>query len=208
MGATQKVLGVLGGAAIESNRLVEWAAAADIIYAADSGCDACLAVGVRPVVVGDLDSAKSDLTGLRVVHLPDQATTDCDKLLDIVHQEAPQADLVLTGLEGDRLDHVMASLDSIARSPHSPRIVLHQGIGHVLRAPGEYTFQAQSGTTVSLMPVRSLQAGMTGVAWPFESRTIELGTFVSVSNIVRDRLTVTLEQGIGLLVVNDHHKPW
>lgn len=199
---------MLGGQHFVPDHLVEWAAVADHLYAADSGCDACLAHGLKPIVVGDMDSATGNLAGLRVVSLPDQDSTDCDKLIALVHQEVPNADLMLTGVEGDRLDHMLATLNSCAKGPLSPRILLRTGIGHVVKGCSDMLLTGRDGATVSVMPIGRAVASLSGVMWPFSDRELQLDDFVSISNQVSGDLFLEVKEGTVLLVVEGHVGPW
>ena len=102
-----KVLGVLAGRDLAPGALQAWLAWADRVVAADGGADLCRAAGHEPdAIVGDLDSI-GDASGL--TRDEDQDTSDADKLLAYFAREGIN-DVILIGVEGDRLDHVLATL--------------------------------------------------------------------------------------------------
>lgn len=191
-----------------TENFLRWAHAADRIYAADSGADALLPLGLKPVVVGDLDSVTSDLSGLRVVEDPDQDFSDCDKLLRLVYQEIESPDLVIAGLEGDRLDHMLASISSLLATPLSSRVLLETGLAYPLSAPTVFRPPVADGTTVSLLPMGHCLASMRHCRWPLDRRNLALGEFHSVSNVAHQGFEVELHDGQALLIVTGPHEPW
>lgn len=203
-----RVLGVLGGRSARSEVLLAWADAADALYAADSGADSLVALGLSPAVVGDLDSARSDLSALRVVHDPDPDRTDCDKLVALIHQEHPNPDVVIAAYEGDRIDHMLGSLSSLARAPFPLRILLDTGIGYLLHAPARLDLPKIEGQTVSLLPLSQCIASLHNCDWPLEKATLEFPGFQSLSNVARAGFQAELHQGRALLVVTGPVRPW
>lgn len=201
-------MGVLAGDSAEAAELLAWGREAEVLYAADAGAEVCIARGLAPVVVGDMDSVGVDLAGLRVVRDEDQMTTDCDKLLALVAAEHPEADLVLAGLEGDRLDHVLASLGSVARSGVRTRLLLRQGMGFVVRAGGVLSVTGWVGTRLSVLPLGRAVGSLRGVRWGLEGADLELGGPLSVSNVVEGDLEVESHEGVLLVVAHRRFTPW
>ncbi|MDI9635064.1 thiamine diphosphokinase [Kamptonema cortianum] len=205
---TSRVLGVLGGQFYNPQAVLTWCQAADVIIAADSGADLCIELGIKPIVIGDMDSVHSDLTGLKVIKIEDQSKTDCDKLLDWVSDNHPAADLVLAGVEGDRLDHILATLGSCARSDLPIRLLLQRGTGQIVRSNSLLSHLGLAGRRVSLMPIGPCIAGMSGVEWPFEPQPIDLTGFHSVSNVAQDSFLLEVVEGTALLIIEGHPEPW
>lgn len=114
----QHVLGVLAGKDMPPELLRKWVGSAEILIAADGGADSILAAGFKPdAIVGDLDSLSeaARLCGCELHKITDQNYTDCDKLLRYV-QDRELLPITLAGIEGDRIDHVLGSLYSVAAS--------------------------------------------------------------------------------------------
>jgi len=204
----KRILGVLGGVSSANDSLSLLAEKADLIIAADSGQDVCLACGFHPhLVVGDFDSLSKRLPGIEYRQDMDQERSDCDKLLDAIAAES-EADVVIGGLEGDRLDHVLSSLTSIAQSSLSPRILLAGGVGHILR-PGIWKFpQFGAGTEFSLLPLKKSAVTLTGVEWELAGRELEFGTYLSLSNRVTGEFELSIESGALLAVFNVQALTW
>ncbi|QYK52714.1 MAG: thiamine diphosphokinase [Fimbriimonadaceae bacterium] len=204
----KRILAVLGGVSTANQSLSQLAKRADRIIAADSGQDVCKAAGFLPhLVVGDFDSLSEKLPAIEYREDLDQDRSDCDKLLDALMTEG-EADVIIGGLEGDRLDHMLSSLTSIAKSSLSPRILLMGGVGHVLRA-GNWKFaEFQPGTTFSLLPLAPSVVTVKGVEWELENATLEFGKFLSLSNIIRDNFELIIQSGVVLAVFNGELARW
>lgn len=198
----KRILGVLGGADIDDRLFKFWAHESDILVAADGGADLALRHGLVPhVIVGDLDSASPEALacGADVYKFDDQNTTDCDKLLQwVANQGFTQIDLI--GVEGDRLDHVLATLGSCVRSPLAIRLVLRDGLGLVLKR-GFHHVPATPGQRISILPIGSADdVSIAGLRWPLVSADLRLDGFISVSNVI-DRGPLEISVGHGALLI-------
>lgn len=202
----KRVLGVLGGQDVDDRLFKSWAEASHILVAADGGANIAIRHGLVPdAIVGDVDSVSPEAlaSGADIYKFDDPNTTDCDKLLAWVEAQGHD-EIDLIGVEGDRLDHVLATLGSCAKSRLKIRLVLREGLGHVLR-PGSHRLETTTGDRVSLLPiVESTGVTASRLQWPFDQRVMSLTGFVSVSNIaLGDEVVVSLESG-ALLVVIEH----
>jgi len=191
--------------------LKKWAESADILLAADSGADRLLEFGITPAqVVGDLDSTKrhAELRQLMKEHHlqlledPTQDSTDCDKLLRLAEDEGYD-EITLAGVEGDRLDHMIATLHSGARSPLKVRVALRNGIGWIMRDEESITVQTRPGRRVSLLPLTATEgASLKGVAWPLEHSELNPLGKSSISNRSEsDEVEARVFEGAALLFV-------
>lgn len=182
-----------------------WAAAADVLYAADSAANRLVRLGFKPTVVGDLDSFDPDLKGLvaRIVRDVDPDRTDCDKMVALIESEG-HSHVTVLGLEGDRLDHMMASLGTLARSRLEVTLVLRGGLGHLVRPQSAVHVTEAFGRGVSFMPVtRCTGASLSGCLWEFEGAVLEIDGFVSVSNEGTGTVAASVETGCAVLFVSD-----
>ena len=201
------MLGVLGGkdTPLETVRL--WATGADLVVAADSGADACLAVGIRPVVVGDMDSFEGSRAGLEIVEDGDQYTTDCDKLLAYVASRGFRS-VAIVCLEGDRIDHVLSSLASLGRTSLEVSLVSRRGVGRVMRAGSSLALDVAAGTLLSVSGLGPCVASLEGVKWPFSSLDLTPPLPQSISNRAEGRSVLTVQSGVALLTVEIEAAPW
>lgn len=191
-----RVLLFLGGSPPPVERWQAWALGAHHLVAADGGADPLLAAGFRPVVVGDLDSVQTDLASLTVHHDPDPDHSDVEKALNYIARTHPGADLVITALEGDRLDHVLASLGACVAYGGPVRLVTGNSVGAVVRAGERRELALAPGSRISLLPLGMARASLAGVKWPFDAQLLTLGGFLSLSNVATEP-TVTIEVQAG-----------
>lgn len=199
---SRRVLAVLDGGDVSAEVLEAWATSADVVLAADGAADRLLACGVVPAVtIGDMDSVRDKGRLPRLVEDRDQSTSDADKLLGFAVASGFD-NVTLIGVEGDRLDHVVASLASAARSPLHLRMVLRSGIGWVLTRGRTVEIETESDDVVSLIPIEEC-AGVQfeGVRWPLTNAALSPTGLVSLSNRASGTLVrVTVGRGSALLM--------
>lgn len=199
MGQKKRILGVLAGKSLPFQSLADLAKGADIVFAADSGQEVCLAAGFQPnVVVGDLDSVKERLAEVEYRERSDQNFSDCDKLIDEV-RELGEVDFIVGGFEGDRFDHVLASLMSFARGGVPVRLLLGQGHGKVLWAGEEWGLGAG---TFSILPLGEAVVSTKGAQWELHHSPLSFTGGGSLSNQAQGDVLVKVEQGC-VLVIRD-----
>lgn len=180
-----RVLGVLDGRDMEPELLRTWAVSAEFVVAADGATDCLMAVGVRPdLIIGDLDSLTSDTGDIDVLRDEDPGATDCDKLLRWARREGHER-LTLTNIEGDLLDHVVATLSSCVAFRRNIRIALRRGVGWVFTGP--LSINVDPDARVSLLPLTPCSGvRLHGVQWPLDHAELESGGRVSISNMATD----------------------
>ena len=209
-GVSERVLGVLGGKDMGDVLLSSWAASATVLYAADSGAGRLIGLGYSPVVVGDFDSfSPPEGSGLRLVHLPDQGTTDCDKLLALALQYG-RDEITLACVEGDLPDHVVATLSSAAACDLHVRLAYRRGIGWIVKKGAAATVAAKPGQRVSLMPITECTGVVfAGVRWPLEGTVLAPAGAVSVSNqAVGAEVRAEVGEGAAMLFVETSEVSW
>jgi thiamine pyrophosphokinase len=200
----KRVLGVLAGTDIRAEITARWAGSADAVIAADGAANRLLASGIPPtVIVGDLDSLDPliERSDTRVEEDLDQETTDCDKLLLYVQRQYSEAQFSLIGIEGDRFDHVLASLQSTARLYPTARLILRDGFGWFVTPESEVSVSAEIGQTVSLIPLLPCEGvAMQGVRWSPKANLSPNGA-TSISNLAAARMVIAeLKSGLALLI--------
>lgn len=183
-----KALIVTGGDCPSSEFLLVLAARTDLVIAADSGLDACLAASLRPdFVVGDFDSVHSGSLNLvppdRVLRYPeDKDYTDTELAINVAREHGGR-DIVLAGGGAGRLDHLLAVRALFERE--EPIREWHTGRESVFYFPSASTmrFSAPQSIIVSLFPLSDGARGMrsSGLKWPLEGLQWDSGHF-GVSN--------------------------
>jgi thiamine pyrophosphokinase len=201
----QRVLAVLAGADMSIELLRKWARDADVVAAADSGADLLLAAQVRPqIVVGDMDAVSEEAlaTAEQVIRIVDDETTDCDKLLAYLEEQGHE-EITLACVEGDLLDHALASTQSALRSNITVRLALRRGIAWILKPSSPVRVPAGRTGRVSLLPLTAVEgASLSGVAWPLDGVKLSPDGRLSISNkAVGAEIEARVEGGAALLFV-------
>lgn len=204
-----RILAVLAGETPTFQSLGDLKADCDFVYAADSGQEVCLQNGFRPdVVVGDLDSVGERLDGVQYRLRDDQDFSDCDKLLKEISRLG-DVDLIVGGLEGDRFDHVLASLGSIVRSGLDPKILFQQGYGQIVRARGELCLEDVEGQVFSVVGLGEAVVSTLGAKWEMDRVGVSFESGASLSNVVEGEvLTITVHEGVVLMVLGSGTVRW
>lgn len=153
------------------------------VIAVDSGADALRGTGVQPgLIVGDMDSI-SDTEGwpsqTKVVHIPEQDTTDFEKAL-----YAATAPLYLAfGFMGQRLDHSLAALHCLAKYRTSKSIVLVDCVDLTFAPTVPLSMDLPPGSRFSVNPVTAVRfQSSTGLRYPLDGLTLEVGVAIGISN--------------------------
>jgi len=180
------VIGVLAGKDLPPERVIEWAKSADVILAADGGANVLFGARIVPdATIGDMDSIKNSTKcgQTKIVVQDSQESTDCDKLLAYARQ-CGYMSITLCSVEGDQLDHVLATLHSAARSELNVRLALRTGIAWILRGANEWLFPRQQGARLSLMPLTDCEGvWLGGVRWPLQDASLNPLGANSISNV-------------------------
>jgi thiamine pyrophosphokinase len=160
-------------------------------------------------VIGDMDSTQVDWNQVGIaVHLEQsQEATDCDKALALAQTKASEVTLI--GVEGNRLDHVLSTLSSVAGSTLGVRLVLRRGLGHVIRAKQEGTFAVVTGQRFSVIPLQPCEGvHIAGGEWNLSDATLGMGHRVSISNrAIGDSLTISTRVGCLLAILETESPP-
>ena len=184
---------LVGGAPVARATLAAARRIAPRLVAADGGADALLAAGLAPdLVVGDLDSispAARAAFAARIVHVPEQDSTDFEKAL----RASPAPLTIAVGFLGARLDHALACLSALARDP-APCILLSE-TDCVFVAPPRLRLDLAAGTRVSLWPLGPATGRSEGLRWPIDGIAMAPAGRVGTSNAAEGPVAATFEGG-------------
>jgi thiamine pyrophosphokinase len=180
-----RVLGVLDGNDMPGEQLAAWARSADLVIAADGAADKLHSLGLRPhVAIGDFDaiSPAGREAADKLVHVPSQEASDCDKLLSYL-DESGRSEVTLANVEGDLPDHVLATYHSALRSRLDVRFAFRRGLGFLLRDGAARRVDVPEGCRVSLIPLLPCSGvSLRGVCWPLDRADLAPGGATSLSN--------------------------
>jgi thiamine pyrophosphokinase len=173
---------IVGGAHFSQRLLLESLKRAPVVYAADGGANLCMQYGCQPKqVIGDLDSLspslRSELDPSRVIHVPEQDTTDFEKLL--IRVDAPF--MLAVGFMGGRIDHQMAVQTVLTAYAH--RKIICVGDDDVMFvSPPEIDLPLDVGTRISLYPMAPVQVRSMGLYWPTDGLSFAPDGQIGTSN--------------------------
>ncbi len=157
---------LIGGSKLNNTGFWRALKLAPTLVAADGGANRALKNGVLPdAVIGDLDSiddsTRQKIPSERIHHISEQDSTDFDKCLRNI--ETPL--VIGVGFSGARLDHQLASYNTLVRHPEQ-RCILLTKREIVFLAPPSLTLDLAGGTPVSLFPMGAVEGMSDGLEWP------------------------------------------
>ncbi|MCR6671768.1 thiamine diphosphokinase [Devosia ginsengisoli] len=176
-------MAVVGGGAVDPALLVELAGRGVALVGADGGADAIGDAGLTPAaIIGDLDSLH-DRTAwqarTRVIHIPEQITTDFQKVL--YSTRAPVT--LALGMTGKRLDHTLAALSAVLQYAPTRKLLLVDEVDVALAVVGSIAFEAAPRERVSIHPLLPISfVRSTGLFYPMDGLTLEPGGLIGTSN--------------------------
>ena len=186
---------------------------ADTVIAADGGALALERWGITPqLVVGDLDSLgfeKADELGrhgAKVIPFPAEKDQSDLELAMRYALETGADDIVLIGVFGGRLDHLLANAMLLADPAYrrrGVRAVHGRTQVRALYANERAAIESPVGTIVTLLPVRGDAVGVRthGLRYALAVETLHFGRSRGLSNVVSSRPAwVSIDQGVLLLI--------
>jgi len=151
------------------------------VVAADGGVQAIARFGLEPdAIIGDMDSTPPEYRQKyqSVLHsIAEQDSTDFEKCLSRI--KAPL--LIGIGFLGGRLDHELAALNALVKSPQALLLVGEADL--VFRLPESLDLSLPPGTRISFFPmgeVRGIRSE--GLEWPLEGLLLSPARNISISN--------------------------
>jgi thiamine pyrophosphokinase len=176
-------MAIVGGGAVDPTLLVELAERGVALVGADGGGDTIGEAGLVPAaIIGDLDSLADRAAWeerTRVIHIPEQITTDFQKTL-----YCTQAPVTLAlGMTGKRLDHTLAALSAVLQYAPQRRLMLVDEVDVALAVVGSIAFDAVRGERVSIHPLLPIRFRQTsGLFYPMDDLLLEPGGLIGTSN--------------------------
>jgi thiamine pyrophosphokinase len=176
-------MAIVGGGAVDPDLLRELGERGVALVGADGGADAIGAAGLVPeLIIGDLDSVE-DRAGweqrTRVIHIPEQVTTDFQKALYCTSAPVTLA----LGMTGKRLDHTLAALSAVLQFAPSRRLLLVDEVDVALAVVGPFAFTATAKERVSIHPLLPIAfTRSSGLYYPLDGLTLEPGGLLGTSN--------------------------
>ena len=181
------------------------------VIAADSGWEHAVNSGFTPhVLIGDMDSISPahlqqarDMNVHIIEHHADKDFTDTELALELAANHHHHSIHLVSG-GGDRFDHLLALVHSLAPHAGDTSLTAHVGSSrlHIIQPGHGLMFGTTPGQTISLIPLGGAAKGVTttGLKWNLTKDTLRPFASRGVSNVATD-FTVTLAVRKGHLAV-------
>jgi thiamine pyrophosphokinase len=176
-------LAIVGGGTTDIALLHELVAHGVALVGADGGGNAIGAAGLVPeAILGDLDSIEDRAAWeqrTRVIHIPEQITTDFQKAL---YSTSAPVTLAL-GMTGKRLDHTLAALSALHEVAQHRRVILIDETDVALAVSGPFTFDAAPRERISVHPLVPITFERTeGLFYPMNDLLLDPAGRLGTSN--------------------------
>lgn len=185
----------------------------DWILATDGAAHRAAGLELSPqVICGDFDSvvlevAQKEFPDAEFLPTPDQDFADLEKAIGLVIARGA-TEITILGALGGRIDFTLSSAALLLRYQREAALRIVDDmmemrvVGGPEHSPGELTFPANPGDTVSLLSFGgTARATIAGVRWPLDDFLLPLGTH-GVSNVVVAAQVTVQARGGSLLVVH------
>ncbi|MBI5123323.1 thiamine diphosphokinase [Candidatus Roizmanbacteria bacterium] len=191
----------------------------DCLIAADGGVKHVLKLGLVPqVVIGDFDSTPKNIfkkigrtrrsAPTKIIKYPTKKNkTDFELAIDYCLEKKFQ-EIIIFGIFGDRIDHLMANIFLLAKTQienKSVKIKIVEGKKEIFILNKEIVINGKINDEVSIIPVSEKLEGTTteGLYYRLIDDTLFFGSTRGVSNVLnKTSAKITVANGIALVVYN------
>ena len=176
-------LAIVGGGTVDPDLLQALVARDVALVGADGGGNAIGAAGLVPeAILGDLDSLEDRAAWekrTRVIHIPEQITTDFQKAL---YSTSAPVTLAL-GMTGKRLDHTLAALGALLEVAPHRHVLLVDETDVALAISGPFSFDAAARERISVHPLVPIVFERTrGLYYPMDDLQLDPAGRLGTSN--------------------------
>lgn len=186
----------------------------DCIICADGGVKHVLKLGLTPhAVIGDFDSISTSLQKklarkkIELIKYPKKKDeTDFELAINFALEKKCHQ-IIIFGILGDRIDHLMANIFLLAKiqtENESVKIKIFEGNKEIYILNKEIIINGQIGDEVSLIPISKMLQGVItdGLEYPLKNETLVFGSTRGVSNVMNKTLAkITISKGVALIVI-------
>ena len=191
---------VAGG--FESEKILEYINGQTDIICADSGYDYVKKMGITPdIVIGDMDSVKSEINAKTIVYPTKKDFTDSELIMEYAAKKGYD-ELYLFGFIGTRMDHTLTNLFLLFKY-WDKNIVIIDDNNEIRPIRRENVIYANPGDIISIVPIGGDIVGVTGenLEYPLENTTIKFCAGLGVSNKMTDKFCrICIKSGKGFLI--------
>lgn len=203
---------VSGGSMTKPEMIRKYIDKGSILIACDSGLNYIYTAGLVPdLILGDFDSADTKVLeyyrtmGRETLVFPVRKDSTDTELGIFAAEDKGADDIVLLAATGNRLDHTIANIQILVpllKKGIRARLIDEHNIAELIS--DRLTINNKKGSYISLLPLTERVKGITteGLDYPLENADIDMGTSLTVSNvIISDRAQVSVKSGILLSII-------
>jgi len=153
-------------------------------------------------VLGDFDKGipQTAPESVKVLHLPDQESTDFEKGITYLEQLGYKKILILWGT-GRRADHNFVNIADLGRYPHL-NIELWDNFSRIYLIPSDFKGSFPENTTISLVPLGTVTGVTTrNLFYPLNNEDLALGVRNGNSNRVAESGDIGITYRDGKLLI-------
>lgn len=198
---------IIGGGNFGKRQAAE-ITAEDFVICADSGYDSAVEYNIHTdIVIGDMDSIKSDIAAEKIVYPAKKDFTDGELALRYALDKGYKK-ILMTGLTGERLDHTIADifmLDIAAENGAEAAVIDENNeIYYLCGKKPSAGIKNRCGETLSILPLCNLSGLYTkGLEYPVENEDIAFFASRTVSNVVvSDSAEIGIKSGRALVILS------
>lgn len=181
----------------------------DIVICADGAAEFALEQDIIPhVIIGDFDSITKKVrdhfqqTKTNWKQFPREKDFTDAELAIAYAQEQHVDELVILGLLGDRMDHMLSNIFHISEIAQNVSCLMIEGTTEIHIVRNRITLHGKKGDEVSLLPLKGDCGRISthGLYYPLQQEELPFGSTRGISNVFLHE-KATIEIGTGTLLV-------
>lgn len=173
------------------------------IICADGGYDHALSHGIVPdILLGDLDSVKSEVGVKTLVYPKEKDETDSELALDYAISKGYK-DIVMTGVTGSRLDHTIGNIFLLkTAADNGARAVIADDNNEIYYVNSSIKLVGKRSEYFSIIPLcQNIRVSVCGAKYPLHREILELGKNRGISNeFLENECIITIHEGSALVI--------
>ncbi|MFA6532497.1 MAG: thiamine diphosphokinase [Patescibacteria group bacterium] len=182
----------------------------DYLIAADGGANLFKKLGLTPnIVIGDMDSIKPKLLKkYKSINYPRKKDkTDFELAIDYCFKNKFQ-EIIIFGILGDRIDHMMANIFLIAKIQSENKLIkikIIEGNKEIFVLNKEIIIEGKIGDEISIIPISDKLEKITteGLEYQLKNDYLLFGSTKGVSNVMnKTKSKITASAGIAVIEHN------
>lgn len=188
----------------------------DYLIAVDGGVKYILKLGLTPqIIIGDFDSTPKNIlkkigrtqrsAPTKIIKYPrEKDKTDFELAIDYCLEKKFQ-EIIIFGILGDRIDHLMANIFLLAKTQtenKSVKIKIIEGNKEMYILNKKIVIYGQIGDELSIVPINKLEGVTTdGLSYRLIDYALPFGTTRGISNVLNETSAkIEVKKGVALII--------